>query len=108
WSAPMSDATAQSAARRSKLNETQVERGRHYVGCSGWAYTDWRGRVYPKDAPPSNWLALYARRFATVEINNTFYRLPSETQTDAWAAQAPAGFIYAVKLGQYGSHRKKL
>lgn len=78
------------------------------VGCSGWSYTDWRGVVYPADAPARRWLALYAERFDTVEINSTFYRLPAATTVDRWAAQVPAGFCFAVKVGQFGSHRMKL
>jgi uncharacterized protein YecE (DUF72 family) len=82
--------------------------GEARVGCSGWSYRDWRGTVYPADAVPSRWFGLYAERFDTVEINNTFYRLPLPGTVEAWAAQAPAGFTYAVKLGQFGSHRMKL
>lgn len=78
------------------------------VGCSGWSYRDWRGVVYPADAPARRWFELYAERFDTVEINNTFYRLPAETTVDQWAAQAPPSFTYAVKVGQFGSHRMKL
>lgn len=83
-------------------------RARARVGCSGWSYADWRGLVYPADAPPSSWFGRYAERFDTVEINNTFYRLPDASTVDLWAAQAPPGFCYAVKVGQFGSHRKKL
>lgn len=82
--------------------------GRARVGCSGWSYRDWRGVVYPRDAPARTWFELYARRFDTVEINNTFYRLPPHSTVDGWAAQAPPDFIYAVKVGQFGSHRMKL
>jgi len=78
------------------------------VGCSGWSYADWRGPVYPADAARRTWFGLYADRFDTVEVNNTFYRLPSVDTVEAWAAQAPASFVYAVKLGQFGSHRMKL
>jgi uncharacterized protein YecE (DUF72 family) len=78
------------------------------VGCSGWVYDDWRGIVYPADAPRASWFALYAERFDTVEINNTFYRLPQVSTVERWAQRAPAGFTYAVKVGQFGSHRKKL
>ncbi len=78
------------------------------VGCSGWSYADWRGVVYPSDARPSEWFGCYAERFDTVEINNTFYRLPAVTTVEGWAKQAPPGFTYAVKLGQFGSHRMKL
>ena len=78
------------------------------IGCSGWSYADWRGVVYPADAPARTWFASYAELFDTVEINNTFYRLPDASTVDAWAAQAPPGFLYASKVGQFGSHRKKL
>jgi uncharacterized protein YecE (DUF72 family) len=64
--------------------------------------------VYPKEARSADWFRLYAEQFRTVEINNWFYRLPDAAQVDRWAAQAPRGFVFAVKLGQYGSHRKKL
>jgi uncharacterized protein YecE (DUF72 family) len=55
-----------------------------------------------------SWFDYYTRCFDTVEINNTFYRLPPPETVDAWAAQAPPGFVYALKLGQFGSHRMKL
>jgi uncharacterized protein YecE (DUF72 family) len=82
--------------------------GRRHVGCSGWSYADWRGPVYPREARPAEWFRLYAAQFQTVEINNWFYRLPAVSQVEAWAAQAPPGFVFAPKLGQFGSHRKKL
>ena len=78
------------------------------VGCSGWVYPDWRGIVYPTGLPQRDWFAHYATRFDTVEVNSTFYRLPRPETVDLWAAQAPAGFVYALKLGQFGSHRMKL
>ena len=87
---------------------TGTPRGRARVGCSGWSYADWRGTLYPADAPARTWFSLYAERFDTVEINNTFYRLPATATVDGWAAQAPSGFVYSVKVGQYGSHRRKL
>ena len=64
--------------------------------------------MYPPDAPARTWFSTYAERFDTVEINNTFYRLPTAAAVDRWAAQAPPGFCYAVKVGQFGSHRMKL
>ena len=83
-------------------------RGRAFVGCSGWQYKDWRGLVYPEKLPQRLWFAHYATLFDTVEINNTFYRLPPPETVEGWARQAPPGFAYAVKLGQFGSHRMKL
>ncbi|MDQ1396984.1 MAG: hypothetical protein QOG64_2243 [Acidimicrobiaceae bacterium] len=71
-------------------------------------YKDWRGIVYPERLPQRRWFEHYATLFDTVEINNTFYRLPPPTTMEGWAAQAPRGFTYALKLGQFGSHRMKL
>jgi uncharacterized protein YecE (DUF72 family) len=85
-----------------------VSTGRVRVGCSGWVYRDWRGPVYPSDHPQRRWFETYATRFDTVEINNTFYRLPPPETVERWAAQAPPGFVYSPKLGQFGSHRMKL
>ena len=82
--------------------------GEARVGCSGWMYKDWRGIVYPEKLPARRWFEHYATLFDTVEINNTFYRLPPASTTEGWAAQAPPGFLYATKLGQFGSHRMKL
>ena len=87
---------------------TDQAKGRAYVGCSGWQYKDWRGIVYPEKLPLRRWFAHYATLFDTVEINNTFYRLPPPSTVEAWEAQAPDGFVYAAKLGQFGSHRMKL
>ena len=82
--------------------------GRARVGCSGWVYRHWRGPFYPEDLPQRRWFEHYAARFDTVEINNSFYRLPTEAAVEGWAAQAPPGFVYALKLGAFGSHRMKL
>ena len=78
------------------------------IGCSGWNYEDWRERVYPKGLPPRRWLEHYASLFDTVEINNTFYRLPSAQAFDAWRKQAPPEFCYVLKFSRYGSHLKRL
>jgi uncharacterized protein YecE (DUF72 family) len=64
--------------------------------------------VYPQDLPQKGWFAHYATLFDTVELNNTFYRLPPVETVERWAAQAPSGFTYALKLGAFGSHRMKL
>ncbi len=78
------------------------------VGCSGWMYKHWRGTVYPESLPARRWFEHYTTLFDTVEINNTFYRLPTEQAVEGWAAQAPPGFVYSLKLGSFGSHRMKL
>jgi uncharacterized protein YecE (DUF72 family) len=71
-------------------------------------YRDWRGVVYPTDLPQRSWFGYYATAFDTVEINNTFYRLPPAPTVEGWRDQAPAGFTYSLKVGQFGTHRKKL
>jgi uncharacterized protein YecE (DUF72 family) len=78
------------------------------IGTSGWVYTHWRGILYPSDLPPRAWFATYARAFDTVEINNSFYRLPSAATFAAWRDQAPPGFLYAVKASRFLTHMKKL
>jgi uncharacterized protein YecE (DUF72 family) len=85
-----------------------ARRGRARVGCSGWSYKDWRGIVYPENMRSSQWFAFYATMFDTVELNNTFYRLPTVAAVEHWAAEAPDNFVFAFKLGAFGTHRKKL
>lgn len=78
------------------------------VGCSGWQYAHWRETFYPRDLPQSRWLEYYATKFDTVEINNTFYRLPEAQTFAAWKRRAPSGFVYAVKASRFLTHMKKL
>jgi uncharacterized protein YecE (DUF72 family) len=78
------------------------------IGCSGYSYKEWRGVVYPEELPMRRWLEHYATLFDTVELNSSFYRLPSASTVEGWARQVPAGFEFAVKLGAFGSHRMKL
>ncbi len=78
------------------------------IGCSGWNYRDWRGVLYPVGLSPPHWLARYAEVFDTVEVNATFYRLPTEHTTRAWAAQVPPGFRFAVKGSRYLTHVRRL
>jgi uncharacterized protein YecE (DUF72 family) len=81
---------------------------RAWVGCSGWEYKHWRGDFYPLDVPKTRWFEYYAARFDTVEINNTFYRLPEQTTFASWAERAPSGFTFAVKASRFLTHMKKL
>jgi uncharacterized protein YecE (DUF72 family) len=81
---------------------------RLYVGTSGWVYDDWRGLFYPQGLPRSRWFEFYNRHFATVELNNTFYRLPSEKAVATWRARSSEGFLYAVKASRTITHIKKL
>jgi uncharacterized protein YecE (DUF72 family) len=78
------------------------------VGCSGWNYADWRGVLYPPGCPQRRWLARYAEVFDTVELNTTFYRLPSVDAVRGWVAQTPPGFTFAVKSSRYLTHMKRL
>jgi uncharacterized protein YecE (DUF72 family) len=78
------------------------------IGCSGWQYRHWRGDFYPAELPQNGWLDHYARHFDTVEINNTFYRLPEAATFAAWGRRAPRGFVYAVKASRFLTHMKKL
>jgi uncharacterized protein YecE (DUF72 family) len=78
------------------------------IGTSGYQYRHWRGVFYPNDLPVRQWLAHYVRQFDTVELNATFYGLPRPEVFDAWRAQAPPGFLYALKFSRYGSHFKHL
>lgn len=79
-----------------------------WIGTSGWQYADWRGPFYPPGLAQARWLDHYAARFRTVEVNNSFYRLPSREAFAAWAAGTPDDFLVAVKASRYLSHMKKL
>jgi uncharacterized protein YecE (DUF72 family) len=78
------------------------------IGCSGWNYRDWREAVYPKGLPAKRWLEHYATLFGTVEVNNTFYRLPSVSAVEGWARQTPRDFMFTVKASRYLTHMKRL
>jgi uncharacterized protein YecE (DUF72 family) len=78
------------------------------VGTSGWQYRHWRGRFYPQAVPQARWLEHYAARFGTVEVNNTFYRLPPPSTFAQWAARVPPDFVLAVKASGYLTHYKRL
>jgi uncharacterized protein YecE (DUF72 family) len=79
-----------------------------WIGTSGWQYRDWRGPFYPHDVPQREWLRTYARRFPTVELNNSFYRLPSAEAFERWRADTPTGFVFAVKASRFLTHLKRL
>ncbi|MER5476541.1 DUF72 domain-containing protein [Streptomyces sp. NPDC002734] len=79
-----------------------------FVGTSGWQYKDWRGVLYPEGTPMRRWLEEYAARFATVESNNAFYRLPSRETFAGWRERTPADFTVAVKASRFLTHVKRL
>jgi uncharacterized protein YecE (DUF72 family) len=81
---------------------------KYYVGTSGWHYEHWRGRFYPEDLPKPKWLEFYSRSFDTLELNNSFYHLPSEKAFANWRDSSPEGFAFAVKVSRFITHIKKL
>jgi uncharacterized protein YecE (DUF72 family) len=79
------------------------------IGCSGWNYAHWRNGVfYPPRCPARLWLEYYARHFETVEVNATFYRLPTVKAVQGWVEQTPDDFCFAVKMSRYVTHVKRL
>jgi uncharacterized protein YecE (DUF72 family) len=77
------------------------------IGCSGWNYKSWQDEFY-EGKPARLWLQHYAQYFDTVEVNNTFYRLPLKSSVAAWVAQTPPDFLFAVKASRYLTHIKRL
>lgn len=97
------------AKRASRRSRTAPRRARPvHVGCSGWVYRSWRGRLYPEGLPQSRWLQRYAEHFGTVEINSTFYRLTTRNAVTGWVERTPADFVFTVKASRYLTHIKRL
>jgi uncharacterized protein YecE (DUF72 family) len=82
--------------------------GRVFVGTSGFVYPHWRGVFYPRELPVREWLSFYAARLGTVELNRTFYRLPTAAAFAAWRDAVPRRFVFAVKASRFLTHMKKL
>ncbi len=80
----------------------------YHIGTSGWHYEHWRGRFYPEKLTKAEWLEFYASHFTTVELNNSFYRLPSEAAFASWYNSSPANFTFAVKVSRFITHIKRL
>ena len=78
------------------------------LGTSGWQYRDWRPGFYPGRLPQRLWLEYYTGQFATVEVNNAFYRLPERDTFAAWRSRTPDDFVVAVKMSRYLTHIKRL
>lgn len=79
-----------------------------YIGTSGYGYKEWKGKFYPEKIPPKEMLRFYSGRLNTVEINNTFYHMPTEGVLAAWAEQVPKDFVFALKAPQVITHLKRL
>lgn len=82
--------------------------GNVYIGTSGWSYKSWDKAFYPREIPKGRQFEFYVTQFPTVEINNTFYRLPTLDAVRGWRDKAPPGFVYAVKGSRFITHMKKI
>ena len=78
------------------------------IGTSGWSYRHWRGIFYPPELRPGKWLEFYQQKFDTVEINSSFYRLPTEATFVNWANRSKENFVFAVKASRFITHVKRL
>ncbi|ELR71581.1 hypothetical protein C900_02496 [Fulvivirga imtechensis AK7] len=81
---------------------------KYHIGCSGFYYNDWVGKFYPEDLKKKKWLEYYAETFDTVEINNSFYRMPKESTVQGWYDRTPHNFTFTLKGSRYVTHIKKL
>jgi uncharacterized protein YecE (DUF72 family) len=79
-----------------------------FVGTSGYSYKAWQGKFYPAKIPPKDMLGFYAQRLTAVEINNTFYHMPTEAVLTSWAAQVPDTFVFALKAPRIITHIKRM
>ena len=79
-----------------------------YIGTSGFSYAEWKGVFYPDKLPAKDYLNFYSQHLSTTEINNTFYRFPSEATTSGWAQKVPESFRFSVKLNRRITHKKLL
>ncbi|MCA1830394.1 MAG: DUF72 domain-containing protein, partial [Actinobacteria bacterium] len=79
-----------------------------YVGTSGWQYESWNGRFYPRELKKTEWLPFFSERFSTVEVNNSFYRLPSREAFARWRQVSADGFVICVKMSRFVTHIKRL
>ena len=79
-----------------------------YIGTSGWHYKHWRGSFYPEHLKAQDWLEFYSTRFNTVELNNSFYHLPTTSSFDTWREVSHRDFLFAVKGSRFITHMKKL
>jgi uncharacterized protein YecE (DUF72 family) len=80
----------------------------YFIGTSGWHYDDWRGRFYPEELPKARWLEFYSGHFKTLELNNSFYHLPSEAAFNKWYSSSPPDFVFSVKVSRFITHIKRL
>jgi uncharacterized protein YecE (DUF72 family) len=100
--------TSRSATSRPSSRSNPAAQRPVRVGCSGWNYDDWRGRLYPEGLGKPRWLSRYAEEFDTVEVNSTFYRLASRDAVARWVEQTPDDFLFAAKASRYLTHIRRL
>jgi uncharacterized protein YecE (DUF72 family) len=79
-----------------------------YIGTSGWSYKHWKGKFYPEQLGAKNYLNFYTQHYNSVELNNSFYKLPTEKAVRSWISEVPEGFKICPKMSRYLSHLKKL
>ena len=77
------------------------------IGCSGWHYREWKERFYPKNIRPTEYLSYYATFFKAVEVNSTFYQLPSQCTLESWHQATPEDFRFSLKVPRVITHIKK-
>jgi uncharacterized protein YecE (DUF72 family) len=99
---------SQSSRSQSASGSTRAEPGVVRIGTQGWNYAAWEGPFYPLDTPQASFLSVYARAFDTVEIDATFYSVPSPSTIRGWAERVPAGFVFALKMPQEVTHEHRL
>lgn len=81
---------------------------KYYIGTSGWSYYSFKGILYPQDTKPKDWLKIYAQHFNTVEINATFYKVPSSRTFEKWYKETPEDFVFSLKVPKTITHIKRL
>ncbi len=81
---------------------------RNFIGTSGWSYDHWIGIFYPENLKKDRWLEYYMKKFDSVELNASFYRLPRKKTFQNWKKRTPSGFTFSVKMSRYVTHMKKL
>jgi uncharacterized protein YecE (DUF72 family) len=82
--------------------------GKAHIGTMGWSYEFWVGEFYPQGLKPKEFLAEYTKHFDSVELDNTFYRIPSASTVKAWGEQTPEGFLFSAKFPRVVTHVKML
>jgi uncharacterized protein YecE (DUF72 family) len=100
--------SAQQTALRGDPRQHRAAEERLYLGTSGWSYADWEGTIYPEGLPSGSRLAEYVKRYATVEIDSSFYGTPRRSTVQKWREISPEGFLFAAKFPQEVTHERNL